>query len=117
MENIPRNSNEECKVADDELNMLSPNFNPLKALYSSQSVPLPTSDATQFNNVAEYESRMKGLDRGSRGKKQQEKPEAPSTSVSSRMSKRTDHLDDEQTAALKKRRDRMNRNVLTRMQS
>lgn len=45
--------------ADEKLDISSDQFDPLVALYSSH-VPLPYPDVKCFNNLAEYESFMKG---------------------------------------------------------
>ncbi|XP_038064403.1 U7 snRNA-associated Sm-like protein LSm11 isoform X2 [Patiria miniata] len=47
-------SNPNSDEESDETDLLSPNFNPLKALYSSR-VQLPFPKATIFNNLREYE--------------------------------------------------------------
>ena len=46
-----------------DLDVMSPNFDPLKALYSS-TVVLPVPSATCFNNLGEYESFTTGRGRG-----------------------------------------------------
>lgn len=44
----------------DKINVCSDNFDPLLALYSSTAPPLPFPNIKCFNNVAEYESFLKG---------------------------------------------------------
>lgn len=65
-------SEEEVKN-DEEIDVLSPNFNPLKALYAS-SVKIPVADASIFNNLAEYERFM---NKDEEEKKAQEQKCAP----------------------------------------
>ncbi|XP_063446466.1 U7 snRNA-associated Sm-like protein LSm11 [Mytilus trossulus] len=103
----------------EELDLTSPNLNPLKALYS-ENVYLPHKNPTTFNNLAEYENVViKGnvtSNRGrGRGKKVPKatrtttiKPPAVTEGVNTQES-------DENTAKMLARRKKMNRNVLTRM--
>lgn len=49
--------------AGDDIDVCSEKFNPLLALYSS-TVKVPFPDARRFNNVAEYESALRGGGRG-----------------------------------------------------
>ncbi|XP_013870144.1 U7 snRNA-associated Sm-like protein LSm11 [Austrofundulus limnaeus] len=44
----------------DTMNVCSERFDPLRALYSSTAPPLPFPNIKCFNNVAEYESHLKG---------------------------------------------------------
>lgn len=45
----------------EHLNPMSPQFDPLRALYDKDT-PVPVPDAKQFNNVAEFENYLKGKD-------------------------------------------------------
>eukprot|EP00057_Strongylocentrotus_purpuratus_P005419 XP_003730936.2 PREDICTED: uncharacterized protein LOC100890283 [Strongylocentrotus purpuratus] len=60
---------EEEEKNDEEIDVLSPNFNPLKALYAS-NVTLPVADASIFNNLAEYERFMSKDEEETKGQEQ-----------------------------------------------
>lgn len=40
--------------SDDELNMLSPSFNPIKALYA-KNIKMPSTSAQQRDNISKFE--------------------------------------------------------------
>ncbi|XP_072168177.1 uncharacterized protein [Diadema setosum] len=94
---------------DEEIDVLSPNFNPLKALYSSQ-VRLPITDASCFNNLSEYERFM-----NTGG----EKPAPPTTSKRALERMHQKYILEKEKELLKARGDRRKRtrqNVLSRME-
>lgn len=58
---MEENEKEKCEVLseeDDELNITSENFNPLKALYS-KNMKLPVKNVKRLDNLAIFESRLK----------------------------------------------------------
>ncbi|KAK3089555.1 hypothetical protein FSP39_004579 [Pinctada imbricata] len=115
MDENPGNS--KGKRYDEELDIMSPNFKPIKALYSEDEIDLPSKDVTQFNNIAEYESFMKRKDRGNPGNVSKptdtEVPKKKSSSGHTKTKEMTSFQDEN----LRRRRERMNRNVLTRMET
>ncbi|XP_067673160.1 U7 snRNA-associated Sm-like protein LSm11 [Haliotis asinina] len=103
-------------VSGDELNLFSSNFDPLRALYSTNT-PVQFPDVRVFNNVAEYESKVHGKGRAGQGsqvsmpsqtasgpKTPSQKPSAPDRQVL--------QMPD---ASMHSAKRRMLRNVLTRM--
>ncbi|XP_046552521.1 U7 snRNA-associated Sm-like protein LSm11 [Haliotis rubra] len=111
-------------VSDDELNLFSSNFDPLRALYSTND-PVQFPDVRVFNNVAEYESKVQGKGRArqdnqvsmslnppsqtaSGPKAPPQKPSAPGRQGPRQVLQMPD-------ASMHSARRRMLRNVLTRM--
>ncbi|KAG8438783.1 hypothetical protein GDO86_005106 [Hymenochirus boettgeri] len=105
----------------DRLDVSSDSFDPLLALYSPRT-PLPFPDVRCFNNLAEYESFLRG--RATRGRsrgnpqkkatKKGQKP-APDPDRAERL-RRMMVPETEDKKVTRPRRDRTPRNVLTRME-
>ena len=101
--------------SDESIDLTSPKFDPLKALYSD-SVVVPRLDIDQLNNLAEYETKIMQI-------KGPLRPAKPSILASrgtreipagKSMSRSYDHRkDDQDLLTFVKRREK--RNVLTRM--
>ncbi|XP_063961615.1 uncharacterized protein LOC129270331 [Lytechinus pictus] len=108
--NISGGGEEEEK--DEEIDVLSPNFNPLKALYAS-NVALPVSEVSMFNNLAEYERFMS---KSGEEPKAQEQNCAP---LSRRALERRhlEHMREKEKLLPKSTFHRKNVNVLSRMES
>ncbi|XP_076075649.1 uncharacterized protein LOC143046391 isoform X2 [Mytilus galloprovincialis] len=103
----------------EELDLTSPNLNPLKALYS-ENVYLPHKNPTTFNNLAEYENVViKGNITSNRGKGRGKKVPKATRTTTIKPHAETEGVNtqetDENTAKMLARRKKMNRNVLTRM--
>ncbi|XP_052070583.1 U7 snRNA-associated Sm-like protein LSm11 [Mytilus californianus] len=103
----------------EELDLTSPNLNPLKALYS-ETIYLPHKNPTTFNNLAEYENVViKGNVTANRGRGRGKKIQKATRTTSLKLHAETEGVNtqesDENTARLLARRKKMNRNVLTRM--
>ncbi|KAK3580708.1 hypothetical protein CHS0354_005712 [Potamilus streckersoni] len=62
--------------SSEELDLTSPKFNPLKSLYAAH-VNIPCPEAKLYNNIAQYESFMKGKDAESQKQKRPSKPHHP----------------------------------------
>ncbi|XP_071128355.1 uncharacterized protein [Mytilus edulis] len=103
----------------EELDLTSPNLNPLKALYS-ENVYLPHNNPTTFNNLAEYENVViKGNITSNRGRGRGKKVPKATRTTTIKPHAETEGVNiqetDENTAKMLARRKKMNRNVLTRM--
>ncbi|VDH94603.1 Hypothetical predicted protein [Mytilus galloprovincialis] len=103
----------------EELDLTSPNLNPLKALYS-ENVYLPHKNPTTFNNLAEYENVViKGNITSNRGRGRGKKVPKATRTTTIKPHAETEGVNiqetDENTAKMLARRKKMNRNVLTRM--
>ncbi|XP_046379023.2 U7 snRNA-associated Sm-like protein LSm11 [Haliotis rufescens] len=107
-------------VSDEELNLFSSNFDPLRALYST-NIPVQFPDVRVFNNVAEYESKMQGKGRARQDPHVSMSQNPPSQTAS--RPKAPSHKPSAQgrpvlqmpDASMHSVRRRMLRNVLTRM--
>ncbi|XP_041474373.1 uncharacterized protein LOC121423140 [Lytechinus variegatus] len=102
----------EAEKKDEEIDVLSPNFNPLKALYAS-NVALPVSEVSVFNNLAEYERFMS---KSGEEPKAQEQNCAP---LSRRALERRhlEHMREKEKLLPKSTSHKKNVNVLSRMES
>ncbi|XP_038131102.1 U7 snRNA-associated Sm-like protein LSm11 [Cyprinodon tularosa] len=112
----------------DELNVCSERFDPLLALYSPTAPPLPFPNIKCFNNVAEYESFLRGgpgrakpenvekrLRKATKGRADPERMERLRKLMVNNPVTESQEAGESSGAAPRGRRRRPQRNVLTRM--